>query len=61
MPTASPKLWNLNQDHPSKSGFFWSNPYKIEAMITFPLEMVELTNFGHMTTIYMSHVIKYCS
>ena len=34
LPTASPKLFNLNQDHPQKKRFFWSNPYKIEIVIT---------------------------
>ena len=29
--------------------FFWSNPYKIEVMITSLIEMLELPNFGHMT------------
>ena len=50
VPSGSPKLLNLNQDHPSKKCFFWSNPYKIEVMITSPIEMLELPNFGHMTT-----------
>ena len=30
IPSASPKLLNLNQDHPSKKWFFWSNFYKLE-------------------------------
>ena len=50
VPSASPKLLNLNQDHPSKKRFFWSNPYKIEVMITFLIEMLQLPDFGHMTT-----------
>ena len=29
VPGASPKLLNLNQDHPSQKQFFWSHPYKI--------------------------------
>ena len=33
IPSASPKLLNLNQDHPSKKRFFYSNPYTIEIMI----------------------------
>ena len=49
MPSASPKLLNLNQDYPSKKCFFWSNLYKIEVMITSFIEMLELPNFGHMT------------
>ena len=32
-----------------KNGFFWSNPYKIEVMITSLIEMLELPNLGHMT------------
>ena len=47
--SASPKLLNLNQDHPSKKRFFWSNPYKIEVMITILIEMLQLPNFGHIT------------
>ena len=46
IPSVSPKLLNLNQEHPSKKWFFWSNPYKIEIMITL---MLELLNFGHIT------------
>ena len=48
--SASLKLLNLNQDHPSKKVVFWPNPYKIEIMITSLIEMLELPNFGHMTT-----------
>ena len=44
------KLQTLNQDHPSKNWFFWSNPYKIEVLITPLIETLELPNFGHMTT-----------
>ena len=49
VPSASPKLLNLDQDQPSKKQFFWSNPYKIEVMITFLIEMLQLPNFSHMT------------
>ena len=35
---------------PPKKLFFWSNPYKIEIMITSLIEMLELPNFGHMIT-----------
>ena len=49
--SASPKLLNLNEDHPPKKWFFWSNPYKIEIMITSLIEKIELlANFSHMTT-----------
>ena len=50
VPGTSPKSLNLNQDPPSKKWFFRSNPYKIEVMITFLIEMPQLPNFGHMTT-----------
>ena len=30
--------------------FFWSNLYKIKVMITSDIEMLEVPNFGHMTT-----------
>ena len=29
---------------------FWSNPYKVEVMITSLIEVLDLPNFGHMTT-----------
>ena len=47
-PSASPRSLNLNQDHPSKNGVFWSNPYIIEVVITALIEMLELQNFSHM-------------
>ena len=53
IPSTSTKLLNLNQDQTSKKWFFWSYPYKIEVMIimiTSLIEMLELPNFGHMTT-----------
>ena len=48
VPSASHKLLNLNQDHPSKKNFFWPNPFKIEIMITSLIEILELPNFGDM-------------
>ena len=62
VPSVSPNLLNLNQDHPSKKRFFWSNPCKIEVMITSLTEMLEFPNFGHMTTSAMNlnHDIKIC-
>ena len=30
--------------------FLWSNPYKVEVVITSLIEMLELPNFGHMIT-----------
>ena len=29
---------------------FWSNPYKINVIITFLIEMIGLTNFSQVTT-----------
>ena len=48
--SANPKLLNLNQDHSSKKRFFWSSPYEIEVVIASLIVMLELPNFGHMTT-----------
>ena len=48
--SASPNLLNLNQEHPSKNCFFWSNSYKIEVTITSLIEIPELPNFGHITS-----------
>ena len=50
IPSASPQLLNLNQDHPSKKWFLWSNPYKFEVMITSLVKKLELPNFFHMAT-----------
>ena len=60
--SASPKLLNLNQDHLSKKRFFWSNPYKIVVIITSLSEMLELQNFGHMTTFTLQFELrdKFC-
>ena len=51
IPSASPKLLNLNQKHPSKKLFFLSNPSEIEIMITSVIEMLYLPNFAQMTTL----------
>ena len=52
MPSDSPKLFNLNQDNPSKKMGLKkvSNPYKIEIMIISLIETLELPNIDHMTT-----------
>ena len=50
IPRASPKLLNLNQEHSSKKWFLWLNSYKIEVLINSLMEMLELANFGRMTT-----------
>ena len=35
---------------PQKKRFFWSNPYKMKVMITYLIQLLELPNFGHITT-----------
>ena len=45
-----PNYWTWIKTTPQKKWFFWSNPYKIEVMITSLIQMLELPNFGHMTT-----------
>ena len=46
--------WTKTTPHPcpppKKKRFLWSNPYKIEYMITSLTEKLELPNFGHMIT-----------
>ena len=54
VPSASPKLLNFNKDHPSKKRFFWSNPYKIEVMITSLItnaRVTKLCSCGHIHNI----------
>ena len=36
-----PNYWTLSKTTPQKKRFFWSNPYKIEIMITSLIEMLE--------------------
>ena len=43
-PSASPKLLNLNQDHPSKKWFYWSNLCKIEVIMTSLIEILDQTS-----------------
>ena len=45
-----PPLSKKSPTTPQKMWFFWSNPYKIEVMATSLTEMLELPDFGHMTT-----------
>ena len=45
-----PNYWNWTKTTPQKKRFFWSNPYKVEVMITFLIEMPELPKFGQVTT-----------
>ena len=42
--------WTWTKATPQKKCFFRSNLYKIEAMITSLIQMLQLPNFGHMTT-----------
>ena len=44
-----PNYWTWTKTTRQKKRFFWSNPKKIEAMITFLIEMLQLPNFGHIT------------
>ena len=46
-PVSNYRTWTKTT--PQKKHFFWSNPYKIEVMITFLIEMLQLPYFGHMT------------
>ena len=41
--------WTWTKNTFQKSVFFWSNPYKIEVVITSLIEMLELPNFADMT------------
>ena len=45
-----PNYWTWPKTTHQKKRFSWSNPYKIEVLITSLTEMIELPNFGHMTT-----------
>ena len=42
--------WTWTKTAPKKRRFYWSNPYKIEVVITSLIEMPELLNFGQMKT-----------
>ena len=51
MPSASPKLLNLKQDHLSKiEVFLVKNHYEIKVMIISLTDRLELPNLIHMTT-----------
>ena len=45
-----PNYWTWTKTAPEKKRFFWSNPYKIELMNTSLIQMLQIPNFGHMTT-----------
>ena len=42
--------WTWTKTAPQTKWFFLSNPYKIEVLTTSLIEMLELPNFGHITT-----------
>ena len=44
-----PNYWTSTNTTPKK-WFFWSNPYKVEVMITSLIEMLKLPKIGNMTT-----------
>ena len=51
IPSISPKFLNLTQDKPSKRPVFLVRSlYKVEVMISSLFQMLELPDFGHMTT-----------
>ena len=45
-----PSYWTWIKSTPQKNWFFWSNSYKIDIIIISVIQMLELPNFGHMTT-----------
>ena len=51
--------WTLTKTTPQKKRFLWTNPYKIEAMITSFIGMLQLLNFGHMTASTISFESRY--
>ena len=48
VPVPNYRTWTKTT--PQKKWFFWSDPYKLEVMINSLIEMLELPNFGHITT-----------
>ena len=42
----TPNYWTWARTTPQKKQYFWSNPYKMEIMITSLIEMLELPNHG---------------
>ena len=42
--------WTWTKSTPQKNCFFWLNSYKIDVIATSLIEMLELLNFGHVTT-----------
>ena len=49
-PVPVPNCWTWTKSISWNNCLFWSNPYKIEVMITSLKEMLELPYFGHITT-----------
>ena len=50
IPSAVPNYWTWTKTTLQKKRFLWSNSYKIQVIITFLIETLELPNFSHMTT-----------
>ena len=51
VPCASPKLLNLNQDHPSKEGFFWSKPWGYDNFSYANASVTKLWSHDHIHNI----------
>ena len=45
-----PNYWTWTKTTLQKKWFFWSNPHKIEVVITSLIDVLKLPNLGHMTT-----------
>ena len=55
-----PNHWSWTKTTPQKKWYFWSNPYKIEVMITSLIEMLELRLVTWTNLQYnMNHVTKF--
>ena len=54
--------WTWTKTAPKKRRFYWSNPYKIEVVITSLIEMPQLPNFVHMntSTYNLNYMITFC-
>ena len=44
-----PNYWTSTKITPTEKEFFQSNPYKIEVIITYFIEILEIPNLGHMS------------
>ena len=59
---ANSKLLNLNQKHPTKKTFFWSNTHKIVLMITSLIKMRYQTSYqmSYQTLVTWPHLQHLC-